>query len=38
MLAVTGFDPASTAWLGAIILLLGEVFALLPLIYDFYPV
>jgi len=31
MLASTGFDPALTAWLGAIILLLGEVFALLSL-------
>jgi len=27
-----------TAWLGAIIFLLGEIFALLPLIYDFYPI
>jgi formate hydrogenlyase subunit 3/multisubunit Na+/H+ antiporter MnhD subunit len=31
MLASTSFDPALTAWLGAIVLLLGEVFALLSL-------
>ena len=31
MLASTSFDPAITAWLGAIILLLGEVIALLSL-------
>jgi len=31
MLASTSFDPALTAWLGAIILLLGELFALLSL-------
>jgi len=31
MLASTSFDPAITAWLGAIILLLGEILALLSL-------
>lgn len=31
MLASTSFDPALTAWLGAIILLFGELFALLSL-------
>lgn len=31
MLASTSFDPAITAWLGAIILLLGEIVALLSL-------
>jgi formate hydrogenlyase subunit 3/multisubunit Na+/H+ antiporter MnhD subunit len=31
MLAITSFDPTLTAWFGAIILLLGEIFALLSL-------
>jgi formate hydrogenlyase subunit 3/multisubunit Na+/H+ antiporter MnhD subunit len=31
MIASIGFDPATTAWFGAIILLIGEIFALLSL-------